>query len=269
VLDLVILPPWGWLFAGMWGALWGSFFNVAILRVGLYESVVRPPSRCGSCGRDIAWFDNVPVLSWLILGGRCRNCRAHISVRYPLVELLSALLALAVYWRFVATGDGEPIRLLARFFVYFAFVGTMLVLSGIDLDHMLIPDTITYPAVPIFLVSGILLRDVAPADLVTGAIIGYGLVLIINELSMWWLDREGMGWGDAKLLMIVGALLGWRGVLFSFFASPFAGLFVIVPLKLLQRKKVTGVEIPYGPFLALAAVGYLLFGQSLLQLVTG
>ena len=269
MLDLVILPPWGWLFAGMWGALWGSFFNVAILRVGLYESVVRPPSRCGSCGRDIAWYDNVPMLSWLVLGGRCRNCRAKISIRYPLVELLSTLLGLAVYWRFVVSGEGDPIQLLARFFIYFAFAGTMLVLSGIDLDHMLIPDRITYPAVPIFLLAGILLRDVSPIDLVTGMIIGYGLVLIINELSLWWLGREGMGWGDAKLLMIVGALLGWRGVLFSFFGSPFAGLLVIVPLKLVQRKKVTGVEIPYGPFLAAAAVGYLLFGQLLMQAVLG
>jgi leader peptidase (prepilin peptidase) / N-methyltransferase len=264
-------PPWGWLYAGLWGALWGSFFNVAILRVGLYESVMRPPSRCGSCGADIAWYDNVPMLSWLVLGGRCRRCHVPISIRYPLVELTSTLLALAVYWRFVASagevGEGDALALLARFFVYFSFSGTLLVLSGIDLDHMLIPDRITYPAVPIFLFCGILLRDVAPLDLILGAILGYGIVALVAELFYWILGKEGMGYGDAKLLMVVGALVGWRGVLWSFFGAPFAGLLIIVPLKLAQRRKVTGVEVPYGPFLALAAFSYLMFGQRLLALL--
>src|SRR5258706_4682523 len=118
---LLILPPYGWVVAGIWGALWGSFFNVAIHRVGLYESVTRPRSRCPSCGMQIGALDNIPILSWALLGGRCRRCRAPISWRYPFVEALSMLLALAVYARFVA-GETDPALLLAaRFFVYFAF----------------------------------------------------------------------------------------------------------------------------------------------------
>jgi leader peptidase (prepilin peptidase)/N-methyltransferase len=257
----------GWIFAGVWGALWGSFFNVAIFRIGLYESVVRPASRCPSCGRPISWFDNVPILSWLLLGGRCRRCKARISFRYPFVELLSTALALAVYWRFVDGVDADPLVLLARFFVYFHFLGTLLVLSGIDLDHMLIPDRITYPAVPIFFLCGVLLHDVPVADLVVGMIVGYGMVLLISEFFSWILKRDAMGMGDAKLLMLVGALLGWKAVLITFFTAPFAGLFIIVPMKLVQRKQVTGVEVPYGPFLAMAAAAYLFFGQYVLALL--
>jgi leader peptidase (prepilin peptidase) / N-methyltransferase len=267
VLDLLILPPWGWLYAALWGALWGSFFNVAIHRVGLYQSVVRPPSRCPSCGRDIAFYDNIPILSWLILGGRCRRCQAPISIRYPLVELLSTLLALGVYWRFVAGSDGDPLQLLARFFVYFAFAGTLLVLSGIDLEHMLLPDRITFPAVPIFFFCGVLLRDVAPSDLLVGAVLGYGGVLLLVELSAFLLKREGMGMGDAKLLMLVGALLGWKGVIWTLFGSSFIALPIVLPLRLLQRKQVFRVETPFGPFLAAAAVGYLFFGQTILGLL--
>jgi leader peptidase (prepilin peptidase)/N-methyltransferase len=267
VLDLLILPPWGWLYAGLWGALWGSFFNVAIHRVGLYESVVRPPSRCPSCGKDIAFYDNIPIVSWLILGGRCRRCRSPISIRYPLVEGLSTLLALGVYWRFVATGQDEPMTLLARFFVYFSFCGTLLVLSGIDFDHLLLPDRITLPSVPIFLLCGILLRDVPPLDLIVGAVVGYGGILLLVELTAYLLKREGMGMGDAKLLMLVGALLGWKGVLWTFFLAPFVALPIVLPVRILQRQKVFQVEIPYGPFLAIAAVGYLFFGQLLVGLL--
>ena len=265
MLELMVLPPFGWIVAGVWGALWGSFFNVAIYRVGLYESVTRPRSRCGACGRMICWYDNIPILSWAILGGRCRRCRAPISVRYPLVEALSTLLALAVYWRFM--DSGEPLAVAGRFFIYFAFAGTLLVLSGIDLDHMLIPDRITYPAIPIFFSCGLALGDVAPLDLVLGVVIGYGMVAVLAELVYLIFKREGMGYGDAKLLMLVGALLGWRGVVWSFFAAPFVGLLVIVPLKLAQRRKVTGVEVPYGPVLAGAALTYWFFAQRLMALL--
>src|SRR4051794_39441174 len=200
--------------AAVWGALWGSFFNVCIYRVGLYESVVRPRSRCPSCSTPIAGIDNVPILSWLVLGGRCRHCKARISIRYPLVEAVSCGLALAIYWRFVASQpEGDPTSLAAHFFVYFAFAGTLLVLAGIDFDHKLLPDRITMPAIPIFLVAGVLLRDVPPGELLIGAFVGYGIVALTAELAYLILKREGMGYGDAKLLAMVGALLGWRAVI--------------------------------------------------------
>jgi len=266
-LALMVLPPYGWIVAGVWGAMWGSFFNVCIHRLGLYESVVRPRSRCPSCGRTIGAGDNIPIVSWLLLRGRCRNCGARISARYPLVELASLGLALAVYARFVDGAPGDASTRLAHFFVYFAFAGALLVLSMIDFDHQLIPDRVTYPAIPIFFVCAILLRDVAPLELLLGAVIGYGLVALTAELSFRLLGREGMGYGDAKLLMMVGALLGWRAVVVTFFVAPFFGLLIIPAVLLARRKRVLGVEVPYGPFLAGAALVYLLFGERLLALL--
>ena len=273
-LELLVRAPVGWVFAAVWGALWGSFFNVCIHRVGLYESVVRPRSRCPSCSAPIAGIDNIPVVSWLVLGGRCRHCRARISIRYPLVEALAAALAVAV-WARVSANEVQaglaPVVALERFFVYFAFVGTTLVLAGIDLDHTLLPDRITMPAIPIFFVCGMLLRDLP--DLVTfgvlvpagealvGMLLGYGLVAVTAELSYLLLKREGMGYGDAKLLALVGALLGWRGVVFTFFGAPFVGLVVLVPLLTLRKQRLFGLEVPYGPFLIVAAWAYLFFGQ--------
>jgi leader peptidase (prepilin peptidase) / N-methyltransferase len=269
-LALLVLPPWGWVLAALLGALWGSFFNVAIHRLGLYESVVRPRSRCPRCSAPIAWYDNLPIVGWMLLGGKCRHCRLPIPLRYPLVEALSTLLALAIYARFVVgpINEGAPVVwLAAHFLVYFAFVGTMLVVAGVDLDHKIIPDAVTYPAIPAFFVAGVLLRDVAPLDLLLGMAIGYGGVAVTAELAYWLLKREGMGYGDAKLLMLVGALLGWRGVAFTFFVAPFFGLLTVVPVLLFRRTKLIGVEVPYGPFLVGGALVYVFFGRDLLALL--
>jgi leader peptidase (prepilin peptidase)/N-methyltransferase len=262
-LALLVLPPWGWALAGLIGALWGSFFNVAIHRLGLYESVVRPRSRCPRCSTPIAWYDNLPIFGWMLLGGKCRHCRLPISWRYPLVEFLSLLLALAVYARFVVGAAAPPPSLAAHFLVYFAFVGTLVVLAGVDLDHKIIPDAVTYPAIPAFFIAGVLLRDVAPLDLVLGMAIGYGGVAVTAELAYFALKREGMGYGDAKLLMLVGALLGWRAVAFTFLLSPFFGLLIVVPVLVARRSKIRGVEVPYGPFLVAAALVYVFFGRDL------
>jgi leader peptidase (prepilin peptidase)/N-methyltransferase len=270
---LLVTSSIGWGFAAVWGALWGSFFNVCIHRVGLYESVVHPRSRCPRCSTPIGAIDNVPILSWVVLGGKCRHCGEPISARYPLVEAFSAAMAVAVWARFVAGHEDDPGALLSRFFVYFAFVGTLIVLAGIDFDHKLLPDRITMPAIPIFLICALLLRDLPPfeiggvrvpgGDALLGAVLGYGLVAVTAELAYLILRREGMGYGDAKLLAMVGALLGWRGVLVTFFAAPFAGLLLLVPILLLRKQRLFGLEVPYGPFLVLAAMGYLFLGQLL------
>jgi leader peptidase (prepilin peptidase)/N-methyltransferase len=190
-----------------------------------------------------------------------------------LVEALSCALSCAVWWRFVAAHDDDPVALLARFFVYFSFVGVLLVLSGIDLDHKLLPDRITMPAIPIFWVCALLLRDlpklevagtIVPAgEALLGALLGYGIVAVTAELAYLLLGREGMGYGDAKLLSMIGALLGWRGVLVTFFTAPFAGLLISIPVLTARRQRLLGLEVPYGPFLVLAALGYLFFGQLL------
>lgn len=272
LLGMLVTPPWSWLFAffaGVLGAAWGSFFNVAIHRLGLYESVLWPPSRCPRCGTPIKWYDNVPVLAWLWLRGRCRRCGLPISVRYPLVELVTMLLALALYWRFVLAADGDPVARVAHFLVYFAFAGTLLVISGIDLDHKIIPDSVTYPAIPAFFVCALFLRDVRPYDLVLGMVAGYGGVALTAELAYLVLKRDAMGYGDAKLLMMVGALMGWKAVLFTFFGGATIGAIALLPVVAVRRGKMVGVEIPFGPFLASAALVYLFFGRELLALLVG
>jgi leader peptidase (prepilin peptidase)/N-methyltransferase len=264
-LGLFAHGPIGVAFAALWGALWGSFFNVCIHRVGLHESVVRPPSRCPRCGRGVRPLENIPVLSWLMLRGRCAGCGSPISVRYPLVELLGLLLA-AGLWLHLRADTADPVHLAARFFVLFALVGTLLVLAGIDLDHLVIPDRITYPAIPIFLVAALLLGDVPRWELVLGPLIGYGVVALTAEVGYRIAGREVMGYGDAKLLALVGAALGWRAVVFAFFGAPFVGLLVLIPVSVIGKRTLRGVEVPYGPFLAAASVAYLFVADLLLPL---
>jgi leader peptidase (prepilin peptidase)/N-methyltransferase len=143
----------------------------------------------------------------------------------------------------------------------------LLVISGIDLDHQIIPDEITYPGVPAFLLCGLVLRDVAPRDLIIGIAAGYGIVAVIAELGYLILRRDAMGYGDAKLLMLVGALLGWKAIPFAFFGGGTLGALVVLPLMLVRRKKMLGVPVPFGPFLAAGALLYLFFGRELLALL--
>jgi leader peptidase (prepilin peptidase) / N-methyltransferase len=258
-IALLVGSPFGLWFAGLWGALWGSFFNVCIHRVGLYQSVVRPPSRCPRCGRGVRPLENVPILSWFFLRGRCAGCHLPISFRYPLVEAASSALAVMLWLHLLHRG-GEPLHVLSAFFFYFALIGVLIVLTGIDVDHFMIPDVITYPAIPIFFVGALLVREVPLRELVLGPFVGYGLVLVIAELGFLITGREVMGYGDAKLLAVVGAALGWRAPFVAFFTAPFVGLVVMVPLLLLRRRRVLGGgEVPYGPFLAFASVAYLFF----------
>jgi leader peptidase (prepilin peptidase)/N-methyltransferase len=228
--------------------------------------VVRPASRCPRCSTPIAWHDNIPIFGWMLLGGKCRTCKLPISIRYPLVEALTAALAVAVYWKCLAYA-AAPVVLSAHFLVTFAFVGTLVVIAGVDLDHKIIPDVITYPAIPLFFLAALLLRDVPPLELCIGMAAGYGIVAVTAELAYAILKREGMGYGDAKLLMLVGAFLGWRAVAFTFFAAPFFGLLVAIPVLVARRSQVTGIEIPYGPFLVAAALAYLFYGRDLMAML--
>jgi leader peptidase (prepilin peptidase)/N-methyltransferase len=266
-IGLFVSSPLGVAFAAMWGALWGSFFNVAIYRVGLHESVVRPRSRCPRCGRMVRALENIPILSWILLRGRCAGCALPISIRYPLVEALSLALAVALWLSLAHEPGVDPVHVLARFFLGFALIGVLVVLSGIDLDHFLIPDVITYPAIPIFFVAAVLLGDVPLVELGLGPFVGYGLVAVTAELGYLIARREVMGYGDAKLLALVGAALGWHAAFFAFFAAPFVGLATLIPIALVKKQKVLrGVEVPYGPYLATAAIAYLFLAPTLAPL---
>lgn len=269
-MTLLFLPPLGWGVAFVWGALWGSFFNVCIHRIPLYDSVAWPPSRCPKCGNNIAAYDNLPILSWLILRGRCRRCQNPISPRYLLIELLVALLAVALYARFIAAPDVTlPLTAaVGRYLVYFYFVGTLVVLSGIDFDHQLLPDQITYPAIPIFFAAGRIINEVSWLDASIGLVAGYVLVRIIADGYYYLTGREGLGYGDGKLLALTAGLMGWKSLPLTLLCGSLLGLAIAVPLLLLRRRASSGagatddqplrhVEVPFGPFLACGALCYL------------
>ncbi len=258
--------------AAVFGAVWGSFCNVVIARVPRRESVVQPGSRCPSCGAAIRAADNVPILSYLWLRGRCRACGARISARYPLVEALAALLAAAIWWKFVA-GGSEPRR---RAFGWRASPATsrlrrvMLVLAFIDAATRLLPDVITLPAIPILYLAGFGAHGAGWIERLIGAAAGYLVFRLIADFYYYVLKREGLGLGDGKLLAVVGAVLGWKALPFVVFGGgvhrgggqparradrPAARRAQAEPLRHLQ--------IPFGPFLAAAAVAYLFAGSWL------
>lgn len=276
-MTLLFLPPLGWGVAFVWGALWGSFFNVCIHRIPLYDSVVWPPSRCPTCGSGIAAYDNLPIISWLVLRGRCRRCRSPISPRYLLVELLVALLSTAIYARFVARGDMPLPPAMTRYVVYFFFTGTLVVLSGIDLDHQILPDSITWPAIPLFFALGRLVGDVSLLDAAIGLCAGYLFVRAVSDGYFYLTQREGLGYGDGKLLALTGGLLGWKSLPLTLLCGSLSGLMIAVPALLLSRRRrarqgpparpsepsaeppatLRHTEVPFGPFLAFGALVYL------------
>lgn len=267
-MNLLLLPPVGWVAALVWGALWGSFFNVCIYRVPLEKSIAWPGSRCPHCDKDIAGYDNIPILSWLLLRGRCRNCREPISPRYLLIEALTAALTVLLYHRFVVQGRGPLSADLAHFIVYFFFTGTLIVLSGIDFDHTILPDTITKPGIVIFFALGRLLGDVSTIEAFVGLCAGYGFVWVIVEVYYRLFQREGMGLGDGKLLALTCGLLGIRSLPITLLIGSTTGLLVSVPVLLLRRRREAKAaaepevslrhqEVPFGPFLAAGAFVYM------------
>jgi leader peptidase (prepilin peptidase)/N-methyltransferase len=246
----------------VFGAVIGSFLNVCIYRIPRNQSIIWPASRCTSCSDPINFYDNIPVLSYLLLRGRCRSCRAKISVRYPFVEALNAFLYLLVFWRF---GLGWSSA------IYFAFCSSLLVITFIDYDFQIIPDRITLPGIPIGLAAGsFILPDPflratslgVMASLI-GAAAGFSFFYAVAFLSLRILKKEGMGGGDIKLMAMVGAFLGWKAVILTtFLGSLFGAVIGIILIAFRGREK--GSLIPFGPFLALGTLISLFFGQEIL-----
>jgi leader peptidase (prepilin peptidase)/N-methyltransferase len=264
--------------AAVFGAIWGSFFNVCIARVPAGQSIVRPGSRCGACGAPVRALDNVPILSYFWLRGRCRACAAPFSPRYPLVELLGAVLAAGLWWRFVSGDpDGEIAVRLARFVYDFAFVGVLVVLSFIDLATLLLPDVITLPAIAALFLAGFGVHEASWLARLIGGAAGYLFVRLIADFYYYVLKREGLGLGDGKLLALIGVALGWQALPFVVFAGSVAGSLISIPVLLVTRRRASGtghqslrdVQVPFGPFLALGALIYLFVGRALLALAGG
>jgi leader peptidase (prepilin peptidase)/N-methyltransferase len=235
------------------GALFGSFANVVILRLPVEESVVRPRSRCNSCQKPIAWYDNIPIASWLLRRGRCRNCGAKFSFRYPVVELLTALSFGAVFGL-----DGWSWTLLE----HLIFVWGLIVCTFIDFDHMILPDEFTLSGIVIGLLGAALNPDRGFWDALGGVLLGGGFLWFMAWLYFSLTGNEGMGGGDIKLLAWIGAVLGVQSVPYVIVVSAVVGSIVGLLLSWKQRQGLKTM-IPYGPYLAFGAVSFLLGGRTL------
>jgi leader peptidase (prepilin peptidase)/N-methyltransferase len=236
----------------------GSFLNVCIHRLPLGQSVVSPGSRCPKCGYALGWVDNIPVLSYVSLGGRCRKCRTPISMRYPIVELLTMGLFVVHYLVM-----GLDILLVPRLL----FACAMLVLFAIDLEHHLLPNAITLPGIVVGLAFSLLLPP-GIVDALIGVLVGGGVLWAIGEVYFRMTGQEGMGGGDVKMLAMIGAFLGWKLVLVTLVFSSVAGA-LIGMLVLATRRGGMKHALPYGTFLALGALIASLYGDRIVTWYAG
>ncbi|HVN85638.1 MAG TPA: A24 family peptidase [Candidatus Binatia bacterium] len=245
--------------AFIFGAIVGSFLNVCIHRIPSGESIVSPPSRCPQCGMHIRPIDNIPLMSYLLLRGRCRQCQVRISPRYPFVEALSGLAGVAAVWRF----DDVIGAVIA-----FAFVAALIVVTFIDLDHQIIPDAISIPGIAIGLALSSVRNEPGFRSALIGALLGYGVLYAVATGYYWLRKEEGMGGGDLKLLAMIGAFLGWKAVPVTLLLGSLSGSVVGLTLSAVYGRD-TRIPIPFGPFLAAGAVCALFFGDALIDWYLG
>ena len=286
MIDLNLVPPVvGYVIAGVFGAIIGSFLNVVIHRVPLEESIVFPNSRCPSCGAVISFYDNIPVLTYVLLGAKCRKCKEHISFRYPAVELLTAALFIAVAWH-----DG----LSAALPFDLVFASALLALVFIDAEHMILPNVITYPGIVFALIArvaiplltgtphfddvpslahgalaGMPLWAVSLAGALIGALIGGGSLWLMGWTWEKLRGIEAMGLGDVKMMFMVGAYLGWRLTILTIFVGVLGGSVIGILLMARQRQRNMQMLLPFGVFLGIGAIAALLFGAPLVEWYAG
>lgn len=283
-LLLILLSPWTRIAAFVWGLLWGSFANVMIYRMPRGLSFVHPRSRCPHCEQPVAGYDNIPVLSFLLLRGKCRHCSTALSLRYVVVELLAGLLSFALFMQFVYVPllEGHDPNL-GGWGLWLLFGLALLVITYIDLDFWIIPDAIVLPMAAVGIGFAVFVPDVLGVQwqpALAAAVGGYVLFASIRWFYLRFRGIEGMGLGDAKLLLMVGAFTGPMGLTWTIGAGAVQGLLVAVPMLLLGRRvantdlqevhgddpelgeddpdRVMGQRVPFGPFLALAALEYVL-----------
>ena len=247
------------LIVGVFGLMLGSFFNVCIARLPRYESVVSPPSHCPKCNAPIQWYDNIPVVSYLVLGAKCRACRAPISIRYPLVELTTAV---AFVLQAVAFPN-DPVLLASRL----VLTGMLIVLFGTDYDTQRLPNVITLPGI----VVGVIFSFFAPPGIVAslvGAALGAGILLAVRWIWRKLKGVEAMGLGDVKMLAMIGAFLGWREVWVVLFLASLTGAIIGVALTTRPGRSMQS-RLPFGTFLAMAAYVASIVGERLLSWYLG
>jgi leader peptidase (prepilin peptidase)/N-methyltransferase len=247
------------LIVGVFGLMIGSFLNVCIARLPHGESIVRPPSHCPKCNTPIRWYDNIPVLSYLVLGAKCRACRAPISVRYPLVEIATAV---AFVLQAIAFPD-NPILLASRL----VFTAMLIVLFGTDYDTQRLPNVITLPGIVVGLVFSLFTSPGIVASLI-GAALGAGVLLAVRWIWRKFRGMDAMGLGDVKMLAMIGAFLGWQQIWVVLFVASLAGATIGLLLTMRQGRSMQ-TRLPFGTFLAIAAYVASIVGERLLSWYLG
>ena len=250
------------IFVFIFGAIVGSFLNVCIYRMPKEESIVMPRSHCPNCNSIIYWYDNIPILSFIILRARCRFCQKPISVRYPIVELLTAIVLVLLYNYF---GLGF------KFFAYSLFICGLIVATFVDIAHRIIPDEISIGGIVLGFILSIVfpqlqneqMRLWAGFQSLLGILIGGGIIYLTGVLGDFIFKKETMGGGDVKLLAMIGAFFGWKIALMTFFVAPFFGLIVGVIVLIRTKDHL----IPYGPFLSLAAVVSVFYFDKIINFI--
>lgn len=246
------------------GSVIGSFLNVVIYRLPREKSIVKPASACPGCGKPIRFYDNIPIISYVLLRGNCRACNANISIRYPIVELITGILFLLLY---------RELGLTFELLVFIVFVSLLIAISFIDLDSWIIPDVLSIGGV----ITGFLLAVIRPffrymdpkfgmLDSLYGILLGGGILFAIAWLYELFTKREGMGGGDIKLLGMIGAFCGIKGVIFSLISASLIGTIVGIPI-MIAKGRDTKYAIPFGPFLSLGALVYVFKGEALIGLL--
>ena len=237
------------------GAIVGSFLNVCIYRIPRDASIVRPGSRCPACAAPILFYDNIPLISYIVLRGRCRKCGQTIPIRYPLVELITAALFL-VFYRVLGLSPELPVSLV--------FASLLIVISFIDLDHLIIPDILSLGGLLLGVLLSFFRSSFTYADSLGGVLVGAGLLFAIAK-SYELIRREGLGGGDIKLLGMIGAFCGIEGVVFSLVSGSLLGTLAGLPLMLIKGEGMK-YALPFGPFLSLGALLYAIAGNELIRL---
>ena len=234
---------------------WGSFLNVVIYRLPRRISLVQPSSFCPRCKQKIKYYDNIPLFSFLILGGKCRHCGEKIPFSYPLVEFLTLLCAVVLYMKF---------SLQPAFFASFLFASALIALCFIDYYHKILPDAITLPGFVLALVYSIFRPEFSFIQSLAGAAVGSGFLLFIYGVYYLLRKKEGLGLGDVTMMLMVGAFLGWRLSIFTLILASMAGALVGV-FFIIVKKKDLQYSLPFGSFLAPAAFFSLLWGEKIIQ----
>ena len=243
------------IFFAVAGAAVGSFLNVLICRIPEGQSIVFPSSHCPKCRHPIRVYDNIPLMSYLVLRGKCRDCHEKISLRYPLVEAITALMALLLFWKF---------GLSPQYLFSFIFTAALIVITFIDFDHQIIPDVITLPGIPLFFIVAVFFMGISVWESLLGILIGGGCLFAIAFGYEVITKREGMGGGDIKLLAMLGAFLGWKSLFFILFVSSLIGAVIGISLMIAKGKDMK-YAVPFGPFLSVAAVAYLFVGFDVMN----